>query len=56
MLIFMSSDGGVAVGAFAPVSAKLPNGAFVNVTTDFPFSDNVTVVLQVRVARPKESK
>jgi len=47
MVIFTSSDGGVAVGAFAPVSATLPNGAFVNITTEFPFGDVVAVVLQL---------
>lgn len=47
MLIFTSSDGGVAVGAFAPASAKLPNGALVNISTEYPYGDNVTVYLNV---------
>lgn len=47
MLVFVTADGGAAVGAFAPVLASLPQGASLEVQTDYPYGDvvNVTVVV-----------
>jgi len=58
-VIFESpADGGVAVGVFAPASARfpqsasVPNGTTVRVETDYPFGDVVVVV----VVSPPEAK
>jgi len=52
-VIFESSDGGVAIGVFAPASAEfpagtsVPTGTRVEVNTRYPFGDTVEVVVDV---------
>jgi hypothetical protein len=44
-VLHASADGGVAVSILGPVSARLNNGVSINVTTEYPFDDDVTVTL-----------
>ena len=44
-MIHTTSDGGIAVSAWGPVTAVMPSGAHVNVTTNYPFSDDAQVTL-----------
>lgn len=44
-MLHASPDGGVAVSSLGPVSATLAGGVAVNVSTDYPFDDVVTVTL-----------
>ncbi len=44
-MLHASADGGVAVSILGPVSARLNDGVSINVTTEYPFDDNVTVTL-----------
>merc|ERR1719445_53864 len=43
MVIMSSHDGGGVVAILAPASAKLPNGATIDVDTSYPFDDIVTI-------------
>ena len=46
MVVFSTpSDGGVAVGAYAPLSATTPGGVTVDITTAYPFDDIITVTV-----------
>ena len=44
-MLHASPDGGVAVSILGPVSAQLPSGVAINVATEYPFDDDVTVTL-----------
>jgi hypothetical protein len=44
-MLHASPDGGVAVSLLGPVSARLAGGVAVNVSTEYPFGDDVTVTL-----------
>jgi len=44
-MLHASPDGGLAVSILGPVSARLASGVTVNVSTDYPFSDDVVVAL-----------
>ena len=53
MLIYTTHDGGAAVALYAPASAVLPGGAgTLDVQTDYPFDDTVTVVVNNSGAKP----
>jgi len=41
--VLTAPDGGVVIASLGPVSATLPSGVFVNVTTEYPFEDDVTI-------------
>ena len=45
-------DGGVAIGAFAPVRANLTGGGSLLVNTEYPFDDRVEVLLRVTKTTP----
>ena len=44
-MLHSTPDGGVAVSVLGPVSARLASGIAVNVSTEYPFGDDVTVTL-----------
>lgn len=44
-MLHASPDGGVALSVLGPVAATLSNGVSVNVSTDYPFGDDVNVYL-----------
>ena len=44
-MLHATPDGGVAVSILGPVSAVFPGGWAVNVTTEYPFADDVTITL-----------
>jgi len=52
MVVYSTSDNGGAVGIWAPVKAELPNGATVDITTDYPFEDTATVTVTAKSAMP----
>ena len=53
-MLHMSPDGGIAISKLGPVSASIPalGGLTVNVSGDFPFDDDVTIVLHGLPAGP----
>ena len=53
-MVVATPDGGFAVALLGPVNATLPSGVSVAVTTDYPFGDDVTIVLTglATAARP----
>jgi hypothetical protein len=44
-MLHATPDGGVAVSILGPVSATLPGGWAINVSTEYPFDDDVTITL-----------
>lgn len=45
MIVYTTQDNGVAVGAYAPVTADAGNGIVVDVDTAYPFEDAITVTV-----------
>lgn len=45
MVIYSTADKGGAVAIWAPASAKLPNGATIDIETSYPFDDSATVTV-----------
>jgi len=43
MLVYKMGENGVAVGLYAPASAKLPDGTTVDIDTTYPFGDTAEV-------------
>jgi hypothetical protein len=52
MLIYGTTDGGAAVGIYAPSTATLTDGSTVDVETNYPFDDKVTVTIMAKKAMP----
>jgi uncharacterized protein len=46
MLVFSTSDGGAAIGAYAPVKVDLPGASSVDVDTNYPYEDEVRVTVE----------
>eukprot|EP01062_Namystynia_karyoxenos_P031287 TRINITY_DN23219_c0_g1_i1.p1 TRINITY_DN23219_c0_g1~~TRINITY_DN23219_c0_g1_i1.p1 ORF type:complete len:759 (+),score=211.75 TRINITY_DN23219_c0_g1_i1:84-2360(+) len=51
-LVYTTGDGGIAVGTYAPATAALPGGASVDIDTEYPFGDSVTVTVTVAADTP----
>ena len=45
MVVYKSQDGGVAIGAYAPVTVNAGDGITVDVDTSYPFDDQITVTI-----------
>jgi len=52
MLIYSTTDGGAAIGAYAPASAKLPTGDTVDIDTAYPYEDTVRIHVTAAKAMP----
>lgn len=52
MLVYSTSDGGAAIGAYAPAKATLPSGATVDVDTRYPFEDQIHISVTTKAAMP----
>jgi DUF1680 family protein len=52
MLIYSTTDGGAAVGVYAPAMATLPDGSTVDIETNYPFDDQITVTLVAKKDMP----
>lgn len=49
MLVYATQDGGAAVAVFAPAVAKLESGSTVEIVTDYPFGDTVTIIIKNKI-------
>ncbi|EGD77577.1 hypothetical protein PTSG_08674 [Salpingoeca rosetta] len=52
MIVFTTQDGGIAIGAYAPLKAALPGGGEMDIITDYPFGDTVTINVTAHRAMP----
>jgi hypothetical protein len=45
MVVYSTSDGGAAVGIYAPSVSTLPDGSTVDIDTSYPYEDEVRITL-----------
>lgn len=52
MVVYSTSDGGAAVGLFAPSLSTLPDGSTVDIETNYPYEDEVQITVEAKSAMP----
>jgi hypothetical protein len=52
MVLFESQDGGVAVGALAPLSGVTSTGTKVEIATAYPYGDDVVITVTATAPQP----
>lgn len=52
MIVYSTSDGGAAIGLYAPSKSDLPDGSTIDIDTNYPFEDQVRVTIAAKSAMP----
>ena len=52
MVVYSTSDGGAAIGLYAPSVSTLPDGSTVDIDTSYPYEDEVRITVVAKSAMP----
>eukprot|EP00036_Acanthoecidae_sp_10tr_P008718 CAMPEP_0182927302 /NCGR_PEP_ID=MMETSP0105_2-20130417/13716_1 /TAXON_ID=81532 ORGANISM="Acanthoeca-like sp., Strain 10tr" /NCGR_SAMPLE_ID=MMETSP0105_2 /ASSEMBLY_ACC=CAM_ASM_000205 /LENGTH=698 /DNA_ID=CAMNT_0025065247 /DNA_START=1 /DNA_END=2095 /DNA_ORIENTATION=+ len=52
MVVYATSDGGAAIGLYAPSISTLPDGSTVDIETNYPYEDEVQITVDAKAAMP----